>query len=194
MGLAWVNSWFLRDLRTPFGGTKLSGIGREGGVHSLDFYSELTQRLRCISHRRARHHGQGPALRGAVPALTVDGKATPRRVGHQQPSPDNTIAGASVDEMGTVDLDIRVQTRAVIENIRDILAARRRGARRPGQVTPYLVNMNDFGGYNEVYGEYFDETGPTAHHRRRAPAAAPAPADRDPGRAGASRTHPQRTA
>jgi aminomuconate-semialdehyde/2-hydroxymuconate-6-semialdehyde dehydrogenase len=42
VGLAWVNSWFLRDLRTPFGGAGLSGIGREGGSHSLDFYSELT--------------------------------------------------------------------------------------------------------------------------------------------------------
>ena len=41
VGLAWVNSWFLRDLRTPFGGAKHSGIGREGGVHSLEFYTEL---------------------------------------------------------------------------------------------------------------------------------------------------------
>jgi aminomuconate-semialdehyde/2-hydroxymuconate-6-semialdehyde dehydrogenase len=40
-GLVWVNSWFLRDLRTPFGGSKHSGIGREGGVHSLEFYTEL---------------------------------------------------------------------------------------------------------------------------------------------------------
>lgn len=40
-GLVWVNDWFLRDLRTPFGGVKASGIGREGGVYSLDFYSEL---------------------------------------------------------------------------------------------------------------------------------------------------------
>ncbi|GMV01767.1 MAG: 2-hydroxymuconic semialdehyde dehydrogenase [Burkholderiaceae bacterium] len=42
VGLAWVNTWFLRDLRTPFGGSGLSGIGREGGVHSMNFYSELT--------------------------------------------------------------------------------------------------------------------------------------------------------
>ncbi|SER22114.1 2-hydroxymuconic semialdehyde dehydrogenase [Giesbergeria anulus] len=41
VGLSWVNSWFLRDLRTPFGGAKQSGIGREGGVHSLEFYTEL---------------------------------------------------------------------------------------------------------------------------------------------------------
>jgi hypothetical protein len=41
VGLCWINSWFLRDLRTPFGGSKQSGIGREGGVHSLEFYTEL---------------------------------------------------------------------------------------------------------------------------------------------------------
>jgi aminomuconate-semialdehyde/2-hydroxymuconate-6-semialdehyde dehydrogenase len=41
VGITWVNCWFLRDLRTPFGGVGLSGIGREGGTHSLDFYSEL---------------------------------------------------------------------------------------------------------------------------------------------------------
>lgn len=42
VGIVWVNTWFLRDLRTPFGGMKLSGVGREGGRHSLDFYSEPT--------------------------------------------------------------------------------------------------------------------------------------------------------
>jgi aminomuconate-semialdehyde/2-hydroxymuconate-6-semialdehyde dehydrogenase len=40
VGVTWINSWFLRDLRTPFGGSKQSGIGREGGVHSLEFYTE----------------------------------------------------------------------------------------------------------------------------------------------------------
>lgn len=41
-GIIWVNTWFLRDLRTPFGGMKMSGIGREGGIHSFEFYSELS--------------------------------------------------------------------------------------------------------------------------------------------------------
>ncbi|ERI10436.1 aldehyde dehydrogenase [Aneurinibacillus aneurinilyticus] len=41
-GIIWVNTWFLRDLRTPFGGMKQSGIGREGGMHSFEFYSELS--------------------------------------------------------------------------------------------------------------------------------------------------------
>ncbi|ROO86031.1 2-aminomuconate deaminase [Actinocorallia herbida] len=75
--------------------------------------------------------------------------------------PDNGFAGASVDAMGVTDLDIRAQTRAVIENIRAILASVGAGLDDLAQLTAYLVNMNDFGGYNEVYAEYFDESGPT---------------------------------
>ena len=73
---------------------------------------------------------------------------------------DNTIVGASVDPTGTTTLDIRVQTRAVIENIRDILGEVGADLTDLVSVTTYLVSMNDFGGYNEVYGEHFDEAGP----------------------------------
>jgi 2-aminomuconate deaminase len=75
--------------------------------------------------------------------------------------PDNSVAGVEVDEKGVTTLDIRVQTRAVLENIRDIL--REAGADLSDLVslTSYLVNMNDFGGYNECYGEFFDYDGPT---------------------------------
>lgn len=107
--------------------------------------------------------------------MLVDGKATPRgafphvRVagglvfvsGTSSRRPDNTIAGAEVDAMGTTNLDIRVQTRAVIENVRDLLSAVGANLSDLVQITTYLVNMNDFGGYNEVYAEYFDATGPT---------------------------------
>jgi 2-aminomuconate deaminase len=74
---------------------------------------------------------------------------------------DNSIAGAAVDELGTTSLDIRAQTRAVLDNVGAILQTH--GARLADlvQVTTYLVNMNDFGGYNEVWAEYFDESGPT---------------------------------
>lgn len=47
VGISWVNTWFLRDLRSPFGGMGLSGIGREGGDYSLDFYAETTNV--CVS-------------------------------------------------------------------------------------------------------------------------------------------------
>jgi 2-aminomuconate deaminase len=108
-------------------------------------------------------------------AWTVDGKATPRGrfphvkivgnlvfvSGTSSRRPDNTFAGVEVDDMGTTDLDIKAQTRAVIENIRDILADVGAGLEDLAQLTTYLVNMNDFGGYNEVYAQYFNETGPT---------------------------------
>jgi len=107
-------------------------------------------------------------------ARVVAGKATPRgRYPHVKVAggfayvsgtssrrADNTIAGASVDELGTTRLDIREQTRAVIENIRDILGEVGAGLEDLVSVTTYLVNMNDFGGYNEVYGEFFDSSGP----------------------------------
>ncbi|GAA1602319.1 RidA family protein [Kribbella sancticallisti] len=107
-------------------------------------------------------------------ARVVEGKAKPRgRFPHVKVAngfayvsgtssrlPDNTIAGASVDDLGTTTLDIREQTRAVLENIRDILEAVGAGLEDLVSVTTYLVSMNDFGGYNEVYGEFFDETGP----------------------------------
>jgi 2-aminomuconate deaminase len=110
-----------------------------------------------------------------VTGKLVDGKATPRgRFPHVKVAngfafvsgtssrlPDNTIAGASVDEMGTTTLDIAVQTRAVITNIADILASVGATLDDVVQVTTYLVNMNDFGGYNRVYAEFFDFGGPS---------------------------------
>jgi aminomuconate-semialdehyde/2-hydroxymuconate-6-semialdehyde dehydrogenase len=40
VGTVWINTWLKRDLRVPFGGTKASGLGREGGQHSFDFFTE----------------------------------------------------------------------------------------------------------------------------------------------------------
>ncbi|MFE6410817.1 RidA family protein [Streptomyces sp. NPDC057837] len=108
-------------------------------------------------------------------AYLLDGKARPRgRFPHAKRAggfvfvsgtssrlPSNEIVGARVDELGTVDLDIRAQTAAVIENIADILRPIGGGLDDLVQVTAYLVSMNDFGGYNEVYARYFDENGPT---------------------------------
>ncbi len=74
--------------------------------------------------------------------------------------PDNSIAGVSTTADGTVTLDIREQTRGVIETIRDILQSVGGDLGDLVSVTSYLVNMNDFAGYNEVYGEFFDFDGP----------------------------------
>ncbi len=71
-----------------------------------------------------------------------------------------TLAGATVDEMGTMSLDIAGQTRAVLENIRAILREVGADLEDLVEVTTFLVNMNDFGGYNRVYGEFFDHGGP----------------------------------
>ncbi|MFF0717407.1 RidA family protein [Micromonospora sp. NPDC003816] len=116
-----------------------------------------------------------PGENGARHDGVVPGKATPRgRFPHVKVAgdlifvsgtssrrPDNTIVGAAADPMGVTDLDIRAQTRAVIDNIRDILHSVGADLDDLVQLTTYLVSMNDFGGYNEVYAEYFDETGPT---------------------------------
>ena len=108
-------------------------------------------------------------------ARVVAGKATPRGAyphvkvaggfvfvsGTSSRRPDDTIAGASVDETGIPTLDIAVQTRAVIENVRDLLRDVGADLADLVQITTYLVSMNDFGGYNAVYAEYFDAHGPT---------------------------------
>ncbi|MBN8847808.1 MULTISPECIES: RidA family protein [unclassified Sphingomonas] len=101
---------------------------------------------------KAKPRGRFPHFRRAGDFIFVSGTSSRR--------PDNSFAGAQVDEMGTVSLDIRAQTRAVIENIRDILADAGAALADVVEVSAYLVSMNDFGGYNEIYAEYFDESGP----------------------------------
>ncbi|WP_452602102.1 RidA family protein [Pontimicrobium sp. MEBiC06410] len=77
--------------------------------------------------------------------------------------PDNTIAGVEViDEMGTKRLDAYVQTQEVIKNIERNLAKEGASLKDVVDVTSFLVNMNDFAGYNKAYAEFFKkETGPT---------------------------------
>jgi 2-aminomuconate deaminase len=101
---------------------------------------------------KAAPRGKYPHWRRAGDFLFVSGTSARRS--------DNTIAGAEVDALGRVRLDIRLQTRAVIENIRDILQSAGAQLKDVVEVTTYLVNMNDFGGYNEVYGEFFGYDGP----------------------------------
>lgn len=102
---------------------------------------------------KATPRGRFPHIRRAGDFLFVSGTSSRRT--------DNSIAGAKADEFGAVTLDIKVQTRAVIDNIADILQSMDATLADLVEINTFLVNMNDFKGYNEVYAEFFDYDGPT---------------------------------
>ena len=102
---------------------------------------------------KATPRGKFPHIKRAGDFLFVSGTSSRR--------PDNSLVGVEVDAMGTTSLDIRAQTAAVIENMRDILAQEGATLADVVEISAFLVNMNDFGGYNEVWAQYFDVDGPT---------------------------------
>lgn len=102
---------------------------------------------------KAKPRGKYPHYKRVGDFIYVSGTSSRRS--------DNTLAGVEVDEMGTTNLDIRAQTAAVLDNIDSILQEAGASIKDVVDVTSFLVNMNDFGGYNEVYGMYFDYSGPT---------------------------------
>lgn len=108
--------------------------------------------MKGIVEGAAKPRGRFPHFRRAGDFIFVSGTSSRRA--------DNTFDGAVVDEMGVTRLDIRVQTRAVIENIRRILTNAGSGLTDIVELTVFLTDMNDFGVYNEVYSEFFDESGP----------------------------------
>lgn len=102
---------------------------------------------------KAAPRGKYPHVKVVKPFIFVSGTSCRNA--------DNTFEGVEVDAFGTTKLDIRLQTKAVIENIRSILQSVGADLENIVDVTTYLVNMNDFGGYNEIYAEYFNYSGPT---------------------------------
>ncbi len=102
---------------------------------------------------KAKPRGKYPHIKRVGDFLFVSGTSSRRA--------DNSFEGVEVDEMGTTNLDIRKQTKAVLENISSILNTYDAGLEDVVDVTTFLVNMNDFGGYNEVYASFFDYDGPT---------------------------------
>ena len=96
---------------------------------------------------RAKPRGAYPHYRRAGDFIFVSGTSSRR--------PDDTIAGASTGANGETVLDIREQTRAVIENVRAILETAGASLADCVEITTYLVDMRDFAGYNAVYAEYF---------------------------------------
>ena len=92
---------------------------------------------------KAKPLGKYPHVKRAGDFLFVSGTSSRRT--------DNSIAGVC---------DIRAQTRAVLENIRDILASAGASLAEVVEITTFLVDMKDFAAYNETYGEFFEQSGP----------------------------------
>ncbi len=107
---------------------------------------------KVIGHLAAPR-GKFPHVRLAGDFIFISGTSARR--------PDDSFAGVSTAPDGSVSLDIRAQTRAVIDNIREILKSVECDLSDLVNINTYLVSMQDFPGYNEVYGEYFSHQGPT---------------------------------
>ena len=101
---------------------------------------------------KAKPRGKYPHVKRAGDFLFISGTSSRRK--------DGSFHGADQDEMGNVSLDIQEQTRAVIENISDILQSEGSNLRDVVDLSTFLINMNDFKVYNETYSEYFNENGP----------------------------------
>jgi len=112
---------------------------------------KLTPQSAVLSGK-ARPRGTFPHYRRAGDFIFVSGTSARRA--------DDSIAGATADANGRAVLDIRTQTRAVLENIRDILVAAGAALSDVVEVSTFLVDMADFAAYNLVYSEFFGYQGP----------------------------------
>lgn len=113
----------------------------------------MSEQKSAVIAGKAMPRGRFPHYKRAGDFIFVSGTSSRR--------PDNSFEGVEVDPMGVTNLDIRAQTRAVICNIADILKHAHADLSDLVETQVFLVNMNDFGGFNEVWAEFFDETGPT---------------------------------
>ncbi len=103
---------------------------------------------------KAQPLGHYPHVRRVGDFIYVSGTSSRRK--------DNTHVGAVQDENGEWQLDIKAQTKAVIQNIGELLNSLDADLSNVIDITTFLVDMKDFKGYNEIYGTFFNhETGPT---------------------------------
>ena len=107
-----------------------------------------------MSEKKVTPRGAYPHNRRAGDFIFISGTSSRKA--------DNTIAGVDIiDEMGTKRLNIEIQTREVLQNIEKNLKSAGALMSDVVDVTTFLVNMNDFAGYNKAYAEFFNaETGP----------------------------------
>lgn len=101
----------------------------------------------------AKPRGRFPHIKRAGDFLFVSGVSSR--------NPDGSFRGATLRADGNIAFDIREQTSAVLDNIDAILRQAGASLADVVEISTYLINMSDFAGYNDVYGRYFDENGPT---------------------------------
>ncbi|MEL6676211.1 MAG: RidA family protein [Bacteroidota bacterium] len=106
-----------------------------------------------VFNDRAKPLGNYPHVKRVGDFLYVSGTSSRK--------PDNTHEGAEIQPDGTVIMDIRVQTAAVLRNIDAVLKKVGSGLEDVIDITTFLVDMKDFPGYNETYATFFDHTGPS---------------------------------
>lgn len=108
---------------------------------------------KTLTHK-AKPLGNYPHVKRVGDFIYVSGTSSRKK--------DNTHIGATQDENGNWKLDIKAQTKAVIENIGELLKGIDADLSNVIDITTFLVDMKDFKAYNEVYGTFFDgNTGPT---------------------------------
>jgi DNA-binding IclR family transcriptional regulator/enamine deaminase RidA (YjgF/YER057c/UK114 family) len=105
-----------------------------------------------VFSQKARPRGSFPHLKRVGDLVFISGTSARR--------PDDTFEGAGVAADGTVTLDMRRQARAVFNNIRDMLSEIGATLTDVVEVNAYMLDMVDYGAFNEVYAEFFDATGP----------------------------------
>eukprot|EP00931_Biecheleriopsis_adriatica_P061234 TRINITY_DN36809_c0_g1_i2.p1 TRINITY_DN36809_c0_g1~~TRINITY_DN36809_c0_g1_i2.p1 ORF type:complete len:1089 (+),score=177.23 TRINITY_DN36809_c0_g1_i2:76-3342(+) len=179
-GTVWVNTWLNRELHMPFGGVRDSGVNREGGVLSLDFYSEATtvcmkRGSRAplpmpggqLGHRPAAAAARGRGFSTAVPR-PLGSYAFSRQagdlvflagIGPRDPETDQVPGGPMTDPMTGLarDYDIALQTRQCFANVREVLRGAGCSLADVVDVQVFLVDMKrDFAGFNQVWAEEMD--------------------------------------
>jgi 2-aminomuconate deaminase len=107
-----------------------------------------------VLKNKAQPLGKYPHIKRVGDFLFVSGTSSRK--------PDNTHEGVTYDKNGNaISLDIKVQTKAILNNINTILKEENASLKDVVDVSTFLVDMKDFKGYNEIYADFFDFNGPT---------------------------------
>ena len=126
--MVWVNCWMVRDLRTPFGGVKESGVGREGGWEALRFFHRAEERLHHPmeihrDERAASIRQRAPEPVGHLSARAARGGSAfslGRRPARARDA-RRSRASSSTPTARVVSYDIETQCHSVFQNVRYIL-------------------------------------------------------------------------